>query len=121
MLATQVDDLSLAIPQLIQVFDQVCAHCQRVAEMLRKQFPTAVPVMETARGDLLAFLHFPQEHWCKVWSSNPLKRCNKEIKRCTNVLGILPNDRVIVRLVGSQLLAQRWNGRWSTAASCLSP
>jgi len=31
--------------------------------MLRKQFPTAVPVMEAARDDVLAFLHFPQEHW----------------------------------------------------------
>ena len=39
--------------------------------MLRKQFPTAVPVMEAARDDVLAFLHFPQEHWRKVWSTNP--------------------------------------------------
>ena len=62
--------------------------------------------MEAARDDVLAFLHFPQEHWRKVWSTNPLERLNKEIKRRTNVVGIFPNDAAIVRLVGAQLLEQ---------------
>ncbi len=75
---------------VIQGPDQVRSHWQRVTEMLRKQFPTAVPVMDAARDDVLAFLHFPQEHWCKVWSTNPLERLNKEIKRRTNVVGIFP-------------------------------
>jgi putative transposase len=39
---------------------------------------------------VLAFLHFPQEHWRKIWSTNPLERLNKEIKRRTNVVGIWP-------------------------------
>ena len=47
--------------------------------MLRKQFPAAVPVMEAARDDVLALLHFPQEHWRKIWSSNLLERVNEEI------------------------------------------
>jgi transposase-like protein len=92
---------------VIQVPDQVRAHWQRVTEMLRKQFPAAVPVMEAARDDVLAFLDFPQEHWRKVWSTNPLERLNKEIKRRTNVVGIFPNDAAIVRLVGAQLLEQQ--------------
>jgi putative transposase len=92
---------------VIQAPDQVRAHWQRVTEMLRKQFPTAVPVMEAARDDVLAFLHFPQEHWPKIWSTNPLERLNKEIKRRTTVVGIFPNDAAITRLVGSQLLEQQ--------------
>ena len=92
---------------VIQAPDQVRAHWQRVTEMLRKQFPSAVPVMEAARDDVLAFLNFPQEHWRKVWSTNPLERLNKEIKRRTNVVGIFPNDASIVRLVGAQLLEQQ--------------
>ena len=92
---------------VIQAPDQVRAHWQRVTEMLRKQFPAAVPVMEAARDDVLAFLNFPQEHWRKVWSTNPLERLNKEIKRRTNVVGIFPNDAAIVRLVGAQLLEQQ--------------
>ena len=92
---------------VIQAPDQVRAHWKRVTEMLRKQFPTAVLVMEAARDDVLAFLNFPQEHWRKVWSTNPLERLNKEIKRRTNVVGIFPNDAAIVWLVGAQLLEQQ--------------
>jgi putative transposase len=92
---------------VIQKPEQVRAHWQQVTEMLRKQFPCAVPVMEAARDDVLAFLHFPQEHWRKIWSTNPLERLNKEIKRRTNVVGIFPNDAAITRLVGSQLLEQQ--------------
>jgi transposase-like protein len=46
--------------------DQVRAHWQRVTAMLRKHFPAAVPVMEAAREDVLAFLHFPQEQWATM-------------------------------------------------------
>jgi putative transposase len=92
---------------VIQKPEQVRAHWQQVTEMLRKQFPGAVPVMEAARDDVLAFLLFPQEHWRKIWSTNPLERLNKEIKRRTNVVGIFPNDAAIVRLVGSQLQEQQ--------------
>jgi putative transposase len=75
--------------------------------MLRKHFSSAVPIMETVLDNVLAFLHFPQEHWRKIWSTNPLELLNKEIKRCTNVVGIFPNDPAIVLQVGCQLLKQQ--------------
>jgi putative transposase len=101
---------------VIQKPEQVRAHWQQVTEMLRKQFPGAIPVMEAARDVVLAFLHFPQEHWRKIWSTNPLERLNVApigaldsamIKRRTNVVGIFPNDAAITRLVGSQLHEQQ--------------
>jgi len=61
---------------VIQKPEQVRTHWQQVTEILRKQFPKAVPVMEVARDDVLAFLHFPQKHWRKIWRSNPLERLN---------------------------------------------
>jgi transposase-like protein len=27
--------------------------------------------MDAAKEDLLAFLHFPDQHWRKIWSTNP--------------------------------------------------
>ena len=101
---------------LIQAPDQVCVHWQRVTEMLRKHFPTAVPVMDPARDDVLDFLHFPQEHWRKIWSTNALEWLNVAprgalgravIKPRTNVVGISSNDAAFVLLVGSQLMEQR--------------
>ena len=61
---------------LIQATEQVRAQWQRVTEMLRKQSLAAVPVLETARDEVLAFLHFPQELWRKIWCTNPLEPLN---------------------------------------------
>lgn len=66
---------------VIQAPDQVRANWQQVTEMLRRQFPTAVPVMKAARDDMLAFLNFPQEHWSKVCSTNPLERLSYTTQR----------------------------------------
>jgi putative transposase len=62
--------------------------------------------MAEAREDVLAFRHFPQPHWRKVWGTNLLERVNEEIKRLTRVVGIFPNDAAITRLVGAVLLEQ---------------
>jgi transposase-like protein len=62
--------------------------------------------MNEAREDVLAFRHFPQPHWKKVWSTNLLERVKKESKRRTRVVGIFPNDASITRLVGAVLLDQ---------------
>ena len=91
-----------AQPDATHVTHQV----SEVAATLEAQFPAVAAQLLDAQDDVCAFSTFPQAHWNKIWSTNPLERVNGEIKRRTRVVGIFPNDAAALRLITAVCVEQ---------------
>ncbi len=84
-----------AQPDKNSVYEQF----ERITTTLEGQFSGVSSMLASSREDLLAFSAFPVEHWRKLWSTNPLERLHREVKRRCDVVGVFPNDAAIDRLV----------------------
>jgi transposase-like protein len=101
------DGLAQARDRLSEAVARLDGRLGKVASML-----------EDAEADLLAFYAFPGDHWRKLRSTNPLERFNREIGRRTDVVGIFPDDRSLVRLAGMLCIEQ--NDEWLVGRGYLS-
>jgi putative transposase len=79
---------------------------QEVVRAMMPRWPKAAQLVAEAEEDILAYMAFPLEHWTRIYSTNPLERLNKEVKRRTNVVGVFPDEAAVVRLIGALLLEQ---------------
>lgn len=84
--------------------DGVRAQLENVAATLAPKLPVVAAMLREATEDITAFADFPHAHWRKIWSTNPIERLNKELKRRTDVVGIFPNTDSLLRLSACVLI-----------------
>ncbi|MBQ9406524.1 MAG: transposase [Desulfovibrio sp.] len=59
------------------------------ARSLEKKWSRLAVFRDNSESEVLAYRDFPQNHWAKIYSTNPLERLNKEVKRRSAVGGHL--------------------------------
>ncbi len=84
--------------------------------MLRRRWPKAAELLPPARDDILAYTAFPKAQWSRIYPTNPLERLNGEIRRRTNVVGVLPHDPSVTRLAGT--IPKEIDDEWPVDRPC---
>jgi len=70
-------------------------------------------LVETALPETLTYYAFPEEHWRRIRTNNPLERIMREIRRRTRVVGVFPDGNSALNLAAARLRHSAGT-RWST-------
>ena len=86
----------------------------KAVDLLSEKHSAAAELLIAAEDDVLAYFAFPQDHWKKIRSTNPLERINKELRRRVRAIGLFPDETSVIRLLGSILVEQ--DDEWRVAS-----
>ena len=86
----------------------------RVGAKLRDlRLTKAAQLVETGIEETLAYYRFPEEHWRRLRTNNPLERILREIRRRTRVVGAFPDGQSALNLAAARLRHVA-GSEWST-------
>lgn len=69
-------------------------------EEISRFCPKAAEFLEDAELDALAYLDFPYPHHRRIRTNNVQERCNRELKRRSNVVQVFPPRKSLIRMLG---------------------
>lgn len=84
-----------------------------VAELRRQKLTRAAELIKESIDETLTYYAFPDGHWRKIRTNNPLERIMKEIRRRTRVVGAFPDGQSCLNLAAARL-RHIAGSNWST-------
>lgn len=80
------------------------AKAEQVIEKLQAmRLRRAAQMVEEGIGDTLTYYGYPDSHWRRIRTNNPMERLNREIRRRTRVVGAFPDGQSAVMLAAARL------------------
>ena len=73
------------------------------AKLESKKLKKAAELVREGAPETLSYYGFPQEHWRRIRTNNPLERIMREIRRRTRVVGAFPDGESALMLVAARL------------------
>jgi transposase-like protein len=86
---------------------------QVVAKLREQRLARAAELVETSIGETFGYYAFPEEHWRRIRTNNPLERILREIRRRTRVVGAFPDGQSALNLAAARL-RHIAGSEWST-------
>jgi len=84
-----------------------------VAKLKTLRLAKAAELVEEHIAETFSFYAFPDQHWIKLKTNNPLERIMREIRRRTRVVGAFPDGQSALNLAAARL-RHIAGTRWST-------
>jgi len=99
--------LIAAMLKAIHAGEDIAAARQKVVQVIEKlrglRLTKAAELAEAAVEETLAYYVFPEEHWRRIRTNNPLERILREIRRRTRVVGAFPDGQSALNLAAARL------------------
>ncbi len=74
-----------------------------IADLRAKKLVKAAELLEESGHETLTYYGFPDSHWIKLRTNNPLERIMREIRRRTRVVGAFPDGKSCLNLAAARL------------------
>jgi putative transposase len=86
---------------------------QVIAKLREQRLTRAAELVEASVEETFAYYSFPEEHWRRIRTNNPLERILREIRRRTRVVGCFPDGQSALNLAAARLRHVA-GSEWST-------
>jgi transposase-like protein len=96
-----------AMLKAIHAGEDIVAARQKAVQVIEKlrgsRLTKAAELVAAAVEETLAYYAFPEEHWRRIRTNNPLERILREIRRRTRVVGAFPDGQSALNLAAARL------------------